>query len=153
MKLLELHIPQSYPASRLSRDDVSALNSGNFKGLPRARISSPCLKRAVLTTAASLSEGFHAIRSRILLGPFQEALKETGLKAKGAQEKAEAVAELFSKQDDKKPYHITTAVYSPPAGWRGLGFSDLKVSASLRENAAPARNFLSPAWFESAGLG
>ncbi|MGF1656617.1 MAG: type I-E CRISPR-associated protein Cas7/Cse4/CasC [Verrucomicrobiales bacterium] len=114
MKLLELHILQSYPVSCLNRDDVGAPKSANFGGVPRARISSQCLKRAVRTTAASLSEGFHGIRSRFLLGPFQEALKEAGLEEKDAQEKAQALAELFSKQDGNKPDQVTTSVYLSP---------------------------------------
>ena len=47
MKLIELHILQSFPVSCLNRDDVGAPKSATFGGVPRARLSSQCLKRAI----------------------------------------------------------------------------------------------------------
>ncbi len=47
MKLIELHILQSFPVSCLNRDDVGAPKSATFGGVSRARISSQCLKRAI----------------------------------------------------------------------------------------------------------
>jgi len=47
MKLIELHILQSFPVSCLNRDDVGAPKTATFGGVTRARISSQCLKRAI----------------------------------------------------------------------------------------------------------
>lgn len=47
MKLIEMHILQSFPVSCLNRDDVGAPKSAVFGGVTRARISSQCLKRAI----------------------------------------------------------------------------------------------------------
>ena len=47
MKLIELHILQSFPVSCLNRDDVGAPKTAVFGGVNRARISSQCLKRAI----------------------------------------------------------------------------------------------------------
>ena len=43
MKLIELHILQSFPVSCLNRDDVGSPKSAQFGGVRRARISSQCL--------------------------------------------------------------------------------------------------------------
>ncbi len=42
---MELHVIQSFAPSNLNRDDVGAPKSCTFGGVPRARISSQCLKR------------------------------------------------------------------------------------------------------------
>src|SRR3712207_2851882 len=42
---VELHVIQSFAPSNLNRDDVGAPKSCMFGGVPRARISSQCLKR------------------------------------------------------------------------------------------------------------
>ena len=47
MKLIELHILQSFPVSCLNRDDVGAPKTAIFGGVTRARISSQCPKRAI----------------------------------------------------------------------------------------------------------
>src|SRR6266705_1792960 len=57
MKLLELHILQSFPVSCLNRDDVGAPKTAVFGGVNRARISSQCLKRAIRLYAKELEKG------------------------------------------------------------------------------------------------
>lgn len=115
MKLIELHILQSYPVSCLNRDDVGAPKTATFGGTTRARISSQCLKRAVRLAAAEESpEKFQGIRSRFLKAPFQAALQNAGLTESEAQKKAEEICEEFSKQDGKKKDQVTTAVYLSP---------------------------------------
>ena len=54
MKLIELHILQSFPVSCLNRDDVGAPKTATFGGVTRARISSQCLKRAIRLHAKEL---------------------------------------------------------------------------------------------------
>lgn len=44
MKLIELHILQSFPVSCLNRDDVGSPKTAVFGGVQRARLSSQCLK-------------------------------------------------------------------------------------------------------------
>jgi CRISPR system Cascade subunit CasC len=112
MKLIELHILQSYPVSCLNRDDVGAPKSATFGGVSRARISSQCLKRAVRLAAAEESpEDFQGIRSRFLKGPFQAALQKAGLSESDAVKKADEICAEFSKQDGKNKDQVTTAVY------------------------------------------
>ncbi len=116
MKLIELHILQSFPVSCLNRDDVGAPKSAVFGGVNRARLSSQCLKRAVRLLARELEPDplFAGIRSRILLEPFTTALKAKGLDEKVATAKATEILEKFSKPDSKNPEQVTTAVYLSP---------------------------------------
>ncbi len=115
MKLIELHILQSYPVSCLNRDDVGAPKTANFGGVSRARLSSQCLKRAVrLAAAVESPENFQGIRSRFLKGPFQSALQEAGLDEAEAKKKADEICAEFSKQDGKNKDQVTTAVYLSP---------------------------------------
>ena len=66
MKLIELHILQSFPVSCLNRDDVGAPKTAVFGGANRARISSQCLKRAIREQAQELSPAlFAGNRSRL----------------------------------------------------------------------------------------
>lgn len=114
MKLIELHILQSFPVSCLNRDDVGSPKSALFGGTKRARISSQCLKRASRVTAANDSSGFEGIRSRHLLNPFTEALQSAGLDNEEAVKKAEELCSIFSKADSKNKDQVTTAVYLSP---------------------------------------
>jgi|YNPNPStandDraft_1061719.scaffolds.fasta_scaffold16626_1 CRISPR system Cascade subunit CasC len=56
MKLVELHLLQSFPVTCLNRDDVGSPKSAIFGGIPRARVSSQCWKRAIRQAAKDLSE-------------------------------------------------------------------------------------------------
>ncbi|MEY4569607.1 MAG: hypothetical protein RLZZ398_1046 [Verrucomicrobiota bacterium] len=114
MKLIELHILQSFPVSCLNRDDVGSPKSAVFGGVNRARLSSQSLKRAVRLLARSESPDFQGIRSRFLLEPFTKALLAAGLDETAATEKAKLICEAFSKVDAKKPDQVTTAVYLSP---------------------------------------
>jgi len=114
MKLIELHILQSFPVSCLNRDDVGSPKSATFGGVQRARVSSQCLKRASRVLAHESHAAFEGIRSRHLLLPFTEALTEAGLDADAATKAAENLCTLFSKPDSKHPEQVTTAVYLSP---------------------------------------
>lgn len=119
MKLIELHILQSFPVSCLNRDDVGSPKSAFFGGVNRGRISSQCLKRAVRMHAREHGqpERFRGIRSRFLLAAFSEALARHGLAPDEIILKANAIAETFSKLDEKKKEtssDVTTAVFLSP---------------------------------------
>lgn len=114
MKLIELHILQSFPVSCLNRDDVGSPKSAVFGGVPRARISSQCLKRASRVLAHENHAGFEGIRSRHLLKPFTEALEEAGIDSEATAKQAAELCTLFSKADSKHSEQVTTAVYLSP---------------------------------------
>ena len=115
MKLIELHILQSFPVTCLNRDDVGSPKSATFGGSQRARVSSQSLKRASRLRARDESPvGFEGIRSRFLLEPFTVALISAGLSESDAAKKAAEICLVFSKADAKKPDQVTTAVYLSP---------------------------------------
>jgi hypothetical protein len=54
MRLIELHILQSFPVSCLNRDDVGSPKTAFFGGVNRARLSSQSLKRAIREYAQNM---------------------------------------------------------------------------------------------------
>jgi CRISPR system Cascade subunit CasC len=104
MKLIELHILQSFPVSCLNRDDVGAPKQAIFGGATRARISSQCLKRAVrdLAKAEYPNGRFAGIRTKLIAAEIQKAIEERH-KVAGprALEMACAVAGVLNKKEGK----------------------------------------------------
>lgn len=116
MKLIELHILQSFPVTCLNRDDVGSPKSATFGGSQRARVSSQSLKRASRIEARDSSpDAFQGIRSRFLLEPFTNALLTAGIDAAEAAKKATEICEAFSTIDKKNPDQVTTAVFLSPS--------------------------------------
>jgi CRISPR system Cascade subunit CasC len=76
MKLIELHILQSFPVSCLNRDDVGSPKSAVFGGVNRARISSQCLKRAARLFMNDIihENRFHTVRTRLAHEALAECL-------------------------------------------------------------------------------
>lgn len=104
MKLIELHILQSFPVSCLNRDDVGAPKQAIFGGATRARISSQCLKRAIreLAKADYPSGGFGGIRTKLIATEIQKALEDRHqLPGPRALEMACAVAGVLNKKEGK----------------------------------------------------
>jgi len=90
MKLIELHILQSFPVSCLNRDDVGAPKSAVFGGVNRARISSQCLKRAIRLAAKEINTNFAGNRTRKAAEDLTTELVSLGW----AETEARATAEL-----------------------------------------------------------
>jgi CRISPR system Cascade subunit CasC len=104
MKLIELHILQSFPVSCLNRDDVGAPKQAIFGGATRARISSQCLKRAIreLAKAEYPSGGFAGIRTKLIAAEVQKALEDRHqVPGPRALEMACAVAGVLNKKEGK----------------------------------------------------
>ena len=101
MKLIELHILQSFPVSCLNRDDVGAPKTAVFGGVQRARLSSQSLKRAIRHYATDLlPERFAGQRTKLIVQPFAEALKKHGVvEEKTASEHAKNIADKLAKLD------------------------------------------------------
>ncbi len=62
---LEFHIIQSFPVSCLNRDDVGSPKTAIVGGIPRARVSSQCWKRAVRMKMHELG-GKEAFRTKLV---------------------------------------------------------------------------------------
>jgi len=103
MRLLELHILQSFPVSCLNRDDVGAPKTAIFGGVNRARISSQCLKRAIrLAMKEICPELCRGERSRLIVDPLADALREEIQNSKmlpeAVKSMADEAAELFARE-------------------------------------------------------
>ena len=103
MKLIELHILQSFPVSCLNRDELGVPKSAIFGGVRRARISSQCLKRAIREYAQDhLPEArFGGERTRRLVEYLATALEKNGIDAKESIKHAEVIANEVAKLDPK----------------------------------------------------
>ena len=112
MKLIELHILQSFPVTCLNRDDLGAPKSARFGGVDRARVSSQCQKRATREFFHELDKGFSdTVRTKYLLSMFSELVKredpsKTEAEAESIAKKILTVAngdkKLFGKLDTQK---------------------------------------------------
>ena len=139
MKLIELHILQSFPVSCLNRDDVGAPKSAVFGGANRARISSQCLKRAIREYAKIElpAARFGGTRSRLIIEPLKKALLEQKLSEEQAGKLALTIADELSGLDEKtvgkdgqpkedKVPRVKTLIFLAPA----------EISALAKEVAA-----------------
>jgi CRISPR system Cascade subunit CasC len=104
MKLIELHILQSFPVSCLNRDDVGSPKTAVFGGVNRARLSSQCMKHAIRLYARDLAgELFAGERTRKAAQDLTAKLIELDSAETKAKEIAEAVCHGFlSKTAPKK---------------------------------------------------
>lgn len=103
MKLIEIHVLQSFPVSCLNRDDVGAPKTAVFGGVNRARLSSQSLKRAIREYAQDNLPGarFGGQRTKLIVGPLADALVKHGVEAKSAAEHAKNIADKLAKLDAK----------------------------------------------------
>lgn len=138
MKLIELHILQSFPVSCLNRDDVGAPKSATFGGVPRARLSSQCLKRAIREYGQdNLPEArFGGERTKLIVQPLADALTTHGLDAKAAMEHASNIADKLAKLDaksvkDGEVPQVGTLTFLSPAEIEGIA---AKVAELVKSN-------------------
>jgi CRISPR system Cascade subunit CasC len=103
MRLIELHILQSFPVSCLNRDDVGAPKTATFGGVTRARISSQCLKRAIREFAQENlpAARFGGQRTKLIVEPLKKALLAEDVGEKAATQFALEIADLLSGLDEK----------------------------------------------------
>lgn len=104
MKLIELHILQSFPVSCLNRDDVGSPKTAVFGGVNRARLSSQSLKRAIREYAQDNlpAARFGGERTKLIVQPLADALKKHGVSdAKVALDHAKNIADKLAKLDAK----------------------------------------------------
>ena len=104
MKLIELHILQSFPVSCLNRDDVGSPKTAVFGGVSRARLSSQAMKRAIREYAQDNLPGarFGGERTKLIVQPLVDALRAHGVTSEAqALEHAKNIADKLAKLDAK----------------------------------------------------
>jgi CRISPR system Cascade subunit CasC len=110
MKLIELHILQSFPVSCLNRDDVGAPKTAVFGGASRARISSQCLKRAIRLLATELQPSLYAAKRSRLFVP--EITRRLGDRCPNQTEPlAKCAAHYLGKLDPKDNAKVKTLMF------------------------------------------
>lgn len=95
-KIIEFHILQSFPVTCLNRDDVGAPKSAVIGGVPRARVSSQCWKRAVRLAMHEI--GCNIANRTLLIGRMAE---DTCIASGGTEEQAKAIAKVVAEQFGK----------------------------------------------------
>lgn len=146
MKLIELHILQSFPVSCLNRDDVGSPKTAIFGGVNRSRISSQCLKRAIREYAQTAfpEAHFNGQRTRLIVNPLKNALEKHGLDANIAEKHALAIADSLAGLDKKSlkekegnTPRISTLIFLAPSEIDGLA---KEVAAAVKEAKDYSKN-------------
>src|SRR5579863_528775 len=102
VKLIELHILQSFPVTCLNRDDLGSPKSAVFGGVARARVSSQCLKRAIrLRAKEECPELFKGERSRLIIDEIKTRLIQRGISEGAALDGAKQLSDYLAKSDSK----------------------------------------------------
>ena len=118
MKLIELHILQSFPVSCLNRDDVGSPKTAVFGGVNRARLSSQSLKRAIREFAQDNLPGarFGGQRTKLIVQPLADALKKHEVADDRVAELASGIADKLAKLDAKaEPPQVGTLTFLAPS--------------------------------------
>lgn len=138
MKLIELHILQSFPVSCLNRDDVGSPKTAVFGGVNRARLSSQSLKRAIREYAQDNlpAARFGGQRTKLIVPPLAEALQQHGVPAASVAEHAAHIADKLAKLDGKSgkdgdPPQVGTLTFLAPSELDSIA---RQVAALLKEN-------------------
>ncbi len=149
MKLIELHILQSFPVSCLNRDDVGAPKTATFGGNTRARISSQCLKRAIRLHATELQPTLYAAkRSRLFTEEITKLLRDR--MPEEADALAKCAAHYLGKLDPKDNDRVRTLMFLSPHEYQRLADLLVALSASDRKELCEAVAKISPEELEKA---
>lgn len=121
MKLIELHILQSFPVSCLNRDDMGTPKNAVFGGCKRARISSQCLKRAQrMLFREYLPEFAKGERTKLLASAFCKLIQGREDAVSLPDDLHIVLSEAWGKSESKKKDadgmpKATTLTYLSPA--------------------------------------
>ncbi len=123
MKLIELHIIQSFPVTCLNRDDLNAPKTAFFGGVQRARVSSQSWKRAIRGMASEIRPTlFDGKRSHYFAEEIRCALEAENVDSAKSKESAEKIAKFIGNQDNKYKagYKTSVALYLTPKEVAGI---------------------------------
>ena len=112
MKLIELHIIQSFPVTCLNRDDVGAPKTAVFGGETRARVSSQSWKRAIRLYAQERQPGlFAGVRGHFMAERLQNKIEAHDVDREKALVAAQDVIAKLSRKDKRyKDAHRTSVL-------------------------------------------
>ncbi|MDD5089519.1 MAG: type I-E CRISPR-associated protein Cas7/Cse4/CasC [Candidatus Wallbacteria bacterium] len=114
MKLIELHIIQSFPVTCLNRDDVGAPKSAYFGGVPRARVSSQCWKRAIREHLVTSDKSvlFKGKRTRYITTIIKESMEQKGFSDADSSKYAQMICkQIFGEKEVSKNEDTTKTMF------------------------------------------
>ena len=142
MKLIELHIIQSFPVTCLNRDDLNAPKTAFFGGVQRARVSSQSWKRAIREYAAKELQAsqFGGQRGHYWASELQQALIEEGFDTTQAQDLANDIVTELGGDDSKKAegHKTKVSLYFTPGEIEGIARA-AKVDFDEKKDVNPKR--------------
>ena len=103
-RFIQIHALTVYPPSNPNRDDTGRPKTARYGDVPRLRLSSQALKRAIRLSSPMQGrlEGQLGERTQRIGDIVLEALEETDLDAQARQDIAVAITDVFGKIDEKK---------------------------------------------------
>jgi CRISPR system Cascade subunit CasC len=110
--LVEFHILQNHAASNLNRDDTGSVKDVVFGGIPRARISSQSLKRAIRKSDVFyeyLEEEKLGLRTKYLPEKIKEGLLKNGVAEKDVEKFTDALMTIGGGKGETKDEHKLTS--------------------------------------------
>jgi CRISPR system Cascade subunit CasC len=123
-QFIQFHLLTAYPPSNPNRDDQGRPKQATVGGVPRLRLSSQSIKRALRESAVFEQglEGHIGTRTKRLFEKLKEKLLRDGADAPAAQEAAKTVAEIFGKleaprKDAPEALSATTLAFISPEEW------------------------------------
>lgn len=117
MNMIELHMLQSFPVTCLNRDDLGAPKSAVFGGVPRARVSSQCWKRAIRELATQDEQArcyFAGQRTRYVVKALIDLFCAKGADDKKAMTLSQLTADAVGKLDDPEKGNVKTLLFFSP---------------------------------------
>lgn len=142
MRLVELHVLQSFPVSCLNRDDVGAPKTATFGGVTRARISSQCLKRAIRLHAKELCPDLYAgERSKLIVEPIAKKAEQYGIPHQKALEISKKFCHELATFDeraskDKNILKVKTLMFLSPSEREEIAKELSAIVAQCKEEKA-----------------
>ena len=119
---LQFHVLTSYPPSNPNRDDQGQPKQAIIGGVPRLRMSSQSIKRALRESSYFQNNlaGHLGTRTKRLFERLRDKLVKDGTDQAKAQKAAEAVAEIFGKLAKEKgsdDMSASTLAFISPDEW------------------------------------
>ena len=137
MKLIELHIIQSFPVTCLNRDDNNEPKTAYFGSAKRARVSSQSWKRPIREMAAKILSGsFGGQRSKYQAPELQKALIKKGFDTEQASQLANGILTNLGDNDGEK---TKVLLYFSPGEIMGIASA---VKADIDEKGEPFQEYL-----------
>jgi len=117
--LVEIHMLQNHVPANMNRDDLGSPKTALFGGVPRARISSQCLKRSIRMSdlfKGTLGDEHIGTRTRSFPSRIQDALAGSTIDKRHHKKIVEACTKIAKSEDKNQPANDEAATEGPTTG-------------------------------------